>query len=100
MSYDFMTANMQAYGDNMANIYVKPARAGIFSGDENENGEANPADYVYLDSNVMTFVNGYASSDMDALKRQRFHLLQRWNLFILYDEIRYIKLLNLTKINT
>jgi photosystem II stability/assembly factor-like uncharacterized protein len=65
LSYDFTTANTQAFGDNMANIDASPVIFGIYSGDENQNGIVDLTDVVNVSNAASIFTNGYISADMN-----------------------------------
>jgi len=65
LSYNFTTANTQAYGNNMPNIDASPVRFGIYSGDANHNGIVDLTDVVNVSNAASTFTNGYVSSDMN-----------------------------------
>ena len=65
LSYDFTTANTQAYGDNMADIDASPVRYGIYSGDENQNGLVDLSDVVNVSNDASSFTSGYVPSDMN-----------------------------------
>lgn len=65
LSYDFTTANTQAYGNNMPNIDASPVRFGIYSGDENQNGIVDLTDAVNVSNAASSFTSGYVTSDMN-----------------------------------
>jgi hypothetical protein len=64
-SYDFSTANTQAYGNNMIAVDDSPVRYAIFSGDANQDGFVNLNDIIKVYNDGTNFVSGYVVSDMN-----------------------------------
>ncbi|MBK9226317.1 MAG: SBBP repeat-containing protein [Ignavibacteria bacterium] len=64
MTYDFTTANTQAYGDNMMQADSSPLRFAIFSGDVNQDGTVDATDVSNIDNDASNFVSGYVASDL------------------------------------
>ena len=65
LSYDFTTANTQAYGNNMASVDSSPVRYGIYSGDINQDGFVNLTDVVSAYNGSSGFVTGYVPADVN-----------------------------------
>ncbi len=64
-SYDFSTANTQAYGSNETMVDAAPVRFAIYSGDANQDGFVNLADLIKVYNDGTNFVTGYVVSDMN-----------------------------------
>ena len=65
MTYDFTTANTQAFGDNMPGIDASPVKFGIYSGDQNQNGIVDLTDVVNVSNEAAYFTSGYFPTDMN-----------------------------------
>ena len=65
LSYNFTTANSQAYGDNMKQADSSPLRFAIFSGDVNQDGFINLTDVVVIYNDAGNFVTGYKVTDVN-----------------------------------
>ena len=65
MTYDFTTANTQAFGNNMPGIDASPVRFGIYSGDQNQNGIVDLSDVLNVSNAAGYFTSGYFSTDMN-----------------------------------
>ncbi len=64
-SYDFSTAIVQAFGNNMKQVDSSPVRFAIFSGDVNQDGVVDAADLSLIDNSSFNFVTGYVSPDVN-----------------------------------
>jgi len=62
MSYDFTSAQSQAYGSNMMQKGIKWC---IFSGDVNQDGNVDLSDLIEVDNDNANFVTGYVPSDVN-----------------------------------
>jgi len=62
MSYDFTSAQSQAYGSNMMQKGIKWC---IFSGDVNQDGSVDLSDLIEVDNDNANFVTGYVPSDVN-----------------------------------
>ena len=65
LSYNFTTANTQAYGDNMIQVDASPVRYGIYSGDVNQDGVVDASDNGAIDNAASNFETGYLSTDLN-----------------------------------
>ncbi len=61
MSYDFTDSDSRAYGGNMV---LKGSRYCIYSGDVNQDGTVDIADYAMIDNDVFNFLSGYLATDL------------------------------------
>ncbi len=62
MSYDFTSAQSQAYGSNMMQKGIKWC---VFSGDVNQDGSVDLSDLIEVDNDNANFVTGYVPTDVD-----------------------------------
>ncbi|MFZ1320725.1 MAG: FG-GAP-like repeat-containing protein [Ignavibacteria bacterium] len=65
MTYNFTTANAQAFGDNQINIDASPVRYGIYSGDVNQDGTVDLTDGSMIDNDAFNFASGYFPTDVN-----------------------------------
>jgi len=65
MTYNFTSADTQAFGNNLIGINTTPQKYGIYSGDQNQDGFVNLTDVVNVFNNANAFVNGYVDTDMN-----------------------------------
>ncbi len=65
LTYNFSTANTQAYGNNMKSVDASPVRYAIYSGDINQDGFVNLTDIVTAYNGSSNFTTGYVSSDVN-----------------------------------
>jgi len=61
MSYDFTSAQSQAFGNNMT---LKAGKYCIYSGDINKDGFVDISDIVLVFNDAASFASGYVSSDL------------------------------------
>ncbi|MBK8552539.1 MAG: FG-GAP repeat protein [Ignavibacteria bacterium] len=64
LTYNFTTTNTQAYGNNMINVDVSPARFADYSGDVNQDGAIDLTDVLAVYNSANSFVNGYVTTDL------------------------------------
>jgi hypothetical protein len=64
LTYNFATANTQAYGDNMIQVDASPVRFGIYSGDVNQDGTVDATDVSMIDNDAFYFISGYVVTDL------------------------------------
>lgn len=64
LSYDFTTANTQAYGNNMINIDSSPVRYAVFNGDINSDGIVDLTDVIEIYNKSSSFTTGYEVTDL------------------------------------
>ncbi|MBK8553930.1 MAG: hypothetical protein IPL53_23960 [Ignavibacteria bacterium] len=64
MSYDFTTANTQAFGNNMIQVDTSPVRYGIYSGDVNHDGNIDLTDVTLVFNSASSFFSGYLNTDL------------------------------------
>lgn len=65
LSYNFSTANTQAYGNNMKQVDASPVAFAIYSGDVNQDGFVNLADIIKVYNDGSNFVTGYVPADVN-----------------------------------
>ncbi len=65
MTYNFTSANTQAFGNNLLQINATPQKYGIYNGDENQNGFVDLTDVVNVFNAAGSFTTGYVPSDMN-----------------------------------
>ena len=61
-SYNFTTAQTQAYGNNLV---LKGTKYCIYSGDVNQDGSVDGTDLSLIDNDATNFVTGYVATDLD-----------------------------------
>jgi subtilisin-like proprotein convertase family protein len=61
-TYDFTTSASQAFGGNLRNL--GSGRFGLFSGDVNQDGLIESADYSQVENAVLLFAFGYLTEDL------------------------------------
>lgn len=64
-SYDFTSANTQAFGDNQIQVDVSPVRFAIYSGDVNQDGTIDLTDGSLIDNDAFNFESGYLPTDVN-----------------------------------
>ncbi len=64
-TYDFTNAITKAYGDNMIQVQLSPARFALYSGDLNQDENIDVLDLAIMDTDVSNFLYGYESSDLN-----------------------------------
>ncbi len=64
LTYNFTTANTQAYGNNMKQVDASPIRFAIFGGDVNQDGTVDATDLSAIDNAASVFVSGYVVTDL------------------------------------
>jgi predicted solute-binding protein len=62
VSYNFTSANSQAFGNNMKQISGKSV---IYAGDVNQDGIVDSGDMNAVDNGVAAFAQGYLSTDVN-----------------------------------
>ncbi len=65
LSYDFTTANSQAYGDNMIQVNVSPVKFAVYSGDVNQDGVIDLNDVLETYNAANSFTAGYVVTDIN-----------------------------------
>ncbi len=65
LDYNFTTSSAQAFGNNMPQIDNSPQRFGIYSGDQDQNGQIDLLDVVNVYNAAASFANGYVNTDMN-----------------------------------
>ena len=65
LTYNFSTANTQAYGNNMKSVDASPVRYAIYSGDINQDGFVNLTDVVAAYNGSSNFTTGYIPADVN-----------------------------------
>lgn len=65
LTYNFSTANTQAYGNNMKSVDASPLRYAIYSGDINQDGFVNLTDVVAAYNGSSNFTTGYVPADVN-----------------------------------
>ena len=64
MTYNFTTANAQAYGDNQIQADVSPLRFAVYSGDINQDGTIDASDVSVADNDSYNSLSGYVNTDV------------------------------------
>lgn len=64
MTYNFTNAATQAYGDNMIQVNLSPARFAIYSGDVNQDGIIDAGDLSQVENDASESLSGYVLSDL------------------------------------
>ncbi|MBK8553936.1 MAG: hypothetical protein IPL53_23990 [Ignavibacteria bacterium] len=64
LSYNFITANTQAYGDNMINVDASPIRYAVYGGDVNQDGYTDLTDVTLIFNDASSFSSGYLATDL------------------------------------
>ncbi|MGB3016197.1 MAG: dockerin type I domain-containing protein, partial [Ignavibacteria bacterium] len=64
LSYNFSTANTQAFGDNLIQVDTSPIRFAIYGGDVNQDGTVDATDVSTIDNDASNFVSGYVVTDL------------------------------------
>jgi hypothetical protein len=64
LTYNFTTANTQAYGDNMIQVDASPVRYAIYGGDVNQDGTVDATDVSMIDNDAFYFISGYVVTDL------------------------------------
>jgi hypothetical protein len=62
LSYDFTTAQSQAYGNN---LILKNSKYCIYSGDVNQDGLVDLTDLIAIDNDNANYVTGFALTDIN-----------------------------------
>jgi len=62
INYTFISANTQAFGNNMVNVGGKWS---YFSGDVNQDGSIDVSDISLIDNDSFNFASGYIATDLD-----------------------------------
>ncbi|MBK9332675.1 MAG: FG-GAP repeat protein [Ignavibacteria bacterium] len=65
LSYNFSTANTQAYGDNLIQADNAPVRFAVYSGDVNQDGTIDLTDGSEIDNDAFNFNSGYLPTDVN-----------------------------------
>ncbi|MEO6695444.1 MAG: FG-GAP-like repeat-containing protein [Ignavibacteria bacterium] len=65
LSYDFSTANTQAYGNNMVQVDASPVKFAIYCGDSNQDGVVDGSDTQLIDNDATVFLTGYQKTDLN-----------------------------------
>ena len=65
LSYDFTTANTQAYGNNMPQVDASPVRYSIYGGDVTRNGIIDLNDILQIYNSSGVFASGYVIDDLN-----------------------------------
>ena len=65
MTYDFTSANTNAYEDNMIQVDASPVNFAIYSGDVNQDGVVDGSDEALLDNDASNFATGYLVTDLN-----------------------------------
>ncbi len=63
-TYDFSTANTQAYGNNMVQIDATPVKFGLYSGDVNKDATVDASDLSDADNDALNSISGYVPTDV------------------------------------
>ena len=64
MTYDFTSANTQAFGDNMIQADASPVRFAIYGGDVNQDGTVDASDLSVTYNDANNSLSGYVSTDV------------------------------------
>lgn len=62
LSYTFVSANTQAYGNNMVNVNNNWS---FYTGDVNQDGIVDLFDGLLIDNDILNFTMGYVDTDLD-----------------------------------
>ena len=65
LSYDFTTANTQAYGNNMPLVDASPVKYSIYGGDVTQNGIIDLNDILQVYNSAGVFASGYVIDDLN-----------------------------------
>ena len=65
LTYNFTTANTQAYGNNLINVDASPVRYADYSGDVNQNGILELNDILSVYNAAVVFSSGYVVNDVN-----------------------------------
>ncbi len=65
MTYDFTTANTQAFGNNLIQVDVSPVRFAIYGGDVDQDGTVDATDMSMIYNDAQSFVSGYVVTDLN-----------------------------------
>lgn len=65
MSYDFTSAAIKAYGNNLISVDTSPVRYAVFSGDVNQDGTVDLNDIVLTYNAAGIFAAGYVVTDIN-----------------------------------
>jgi hypothetical protein len=78
--YDFSNAASKAYGNNLTNM--DPGQFAIWSGDLNQDGMVESADYLIMENDVLSILFGYYPSEItgDGVVESSDYLLMENNL--------------------
>jgi len=64
LTYNFTSANTQAFGNNMINADASPVRYAVYSGDVNQDGTVDLNDVVQTYNAANVFTSGYILTDL------------------------------------
>jgi len=64
LTYNFTSANTQAYGNNIKQVDASPVRFAIFSGDVNQDGTVDATDLSRVDNDAFNSLSGYVNADV------------------------------------
>jgi len=64
LTYNFTSANTQAFGNNMINVDASPVRYAVYSGDVNNDGTVDLNDVVQTYNAANVFSTGYILTDL------------------------------------
>ncbi len=64
MTYDFTTANTQAYRENQIQADASPVRFAVYSGDVNQDGTIDASDVSDADNDSYNSLSGYVNTDV------------------------------------
>ncbi len=65
LNYNFSSALLQAFGNNMIQVDTSPLRFAMFSGDVDQSGTIDVSDLIAIYNNGLTFTSGYVSTDVN-----------------------------------
>ncbi len=65
LTYNFTTANTQAYGNNMINVDASPVLYAVYSGDVNQDGIIDLNDVISVYNAASGFSSGYVVNDVN-----------------------------------
>lgn len=65
LSYNFVSAAAQAYGNNMKQVDASPVKYGIYSGDVNQDGYVDLTDVTLVFNDAGSFSAGYIVTDLN-----------------------------------
>lgn len=63
-SYNFSTGSSQAFGNNLKEVVVLPAKFAIFGGDINQDGIVDAGDLSEAENDALNSVSGYVPADL------------------------------------